>query len=93
MYCFVKNWTFSHFRENFCENFRESFRYFRIFSFENFRENENKFSRKCENENFRFNPTWNSVHRLEYSLNTLPNIAKFHDYMSMMLRKRSFTET
>jgi hypothetical protein len=42
------------------ENFRESFRYIRIFSCEYLCENENKFSRKCENENFRFNPTISS---------------------------------
>jgi hypothetical protein len=40
-------------------HFRENFRYFRQFSLWNVRENENKFSRKCENENFRFNPTYN----------------------------------
>jgi hypothetical protein len=43
-----------------CENFRESFCYFRLFSLEYFRKNENKFSRqfsrKWENENVRFNP-------------------------------------
>jgi hypothetical protein len=42
MYCFAKNWTFSPFLRILSENFRESFRYFRIFSFENFREKEKK---------------------------------------------------
>jgi hypothetical protein len=40
--------------------FHENFRYFRKFALRNFRRNENKFSPKCENENFRFNPS----HRL-----------------------------
>jgi hypothetical protein len=36
-------------------DFRENFRYFHQFSLGNFRGNENKFLRKCKNENFRFN--------------------------------------
>jgi hypothetical protein len=46
---FCKKLKFSHFREN--------FRFFRIFSFEYFCENEKKFSRKCKNKNFCFNPS------------------------------------
>jgi hypothetical protein len=42
-------------------HFRENFRYFRTFSQENFREKRKKISakisRKCKNENFRFNPS------------------------------------
>jgi hypothetical protein len=69
---FCINFSFRKYcRENFCqkicknfrfnvrfrENFRLNFGYFRIFSYDFFAKSENKFSRKYENENFRFNPT------------------------------------
>jgi hypothetical protein len=41
----------------FSKHFGENFRYFRQFSLINFRKNENKFSRKCKNKNFLFNPS------------------------------------
>jgi hypothetical protein len=50
--------TRANFCEHFPENFRKSFCYFCIFSFDYFCKNENKFSRKCKNQNVCFNPSW-----------------------------------
>jgi hypothetical protein len=70
-------------------HFRENFRYFRTFSQENFREKRKKIfakiSRKCENENFRFNPSAAAGGgALKYSV-VVPNVYSRHRCFRMRL--------
>jgi hypothetical protein len=53
---------------HFRENFRENSHYFRHFLLRNFRENENKFSQKCEKRTFSF-----QHYRIGSAFDSFPN--------------------
>jgi hypothetical protein len=88
------------------KNFHEIFRYFRQFSLRNFRKNETKFSRKCENEHFRFNPSWLvlylvgwwswSPHGMAVWLGSTfldPSFLSFHLYFTTIFSKKKSVNT
>jgi hypothetical protein len=72
-------------------HFREIFRYFRIFLIKYFCENENKFSPKCEKENFRFNPNMKvRANKMSFTITLLVTIAKLFSYQFQIFWNSTF---
>ncbi len=71
------------FSRKFRENFRENFCYF---CKEIFAKSENKFSRKYENENFRFNPSSNTCFITEQSKKHYVILRLFNNHSSIVTK-------